>query len=217
MADGVFLRRVDLAESLLAMLRLEHRVVAEAVRAARRPHPMAGRAPLEGLDMPVRPGQDEGAGEPGRPVLELLRGVHHLPHGIGIVARPVGLDGPIGRADARRAIQRRDREARIIGQRRQARGPRGGERLDGGIADERGLGLVGFRQVQFAGRDRPDAMGGEQRRDFAQLALVVGGDDDALARGESPVGHGAKVGGENSPDPPPFSVCWGLTGADGAN
>src|SRR3546814_10418710 len=46
----------------------EHRVVAEAAVAARRPHRLAMHLPLHRFGVAVRPGEAEGAGEPGPPV-----------------------------------------------------------------------------------------------------------------------------------------------------
>src|SRR3546814_13631978 len=62
-ADGVLRRGVELAEGRVMAVRPEHRVVAEAAFAARRPDEGAVHRPLEGLDMPVRPGARQGAGE----------------------------------------------------------------------------------------------------------------------------------------------------------
>src|SRR3546814_19883264 len=62
-ADGVLRRGVELAEGRVMAVRPEHRVVAEAAFAARRPDEGAVHRALEGLDMPVRPGERPGAGE----------------------------------------------------------------------------------------------------------------------------------------------------------
>src|SRR5829696_4013648 len=57
--DAVLLLGRHLAEGPVETVGSEHRVVAEALRAARRPHQRAVDAALEQLVVPVRPGDDK--------------------------------------------------------------------------------------------------------------------------------------------------------------
>src|SRR3546814_1408902 len=83
----------------------EHRVVAEAAVAARRPHRLAMHLPLHRFGVAVRPGEAEGAGEPGPPVAgagsqQRRPDLFHC--GSEILGRP----GPARRVDARLASER---------------------------------------------------------------------------------------------------------------
>ena len=82
---------------------------------------------------------------------------------------------------ARRAVQRGDAEAEIVGQRRQAARGRRRQRLDPGVAGEVGGVFLRFRQAEIAGGDDLDPKRAQQRLDFAQLAFVVAGQDELLA------------------------------------
>src|SRR6185437_16523232 len=97
----------------------EDRVVAEAEVAAGREAQGPLHAALDHHGWALRPGDGERAGEPGREVLGagLLQPLLDLLHGYGEVASGAG---PAGGIDAGRALQRRDREAGIVGQGDQA-------------------------------------------------------------------------------------------------
>src|SRR5262249_51232209 len=64
-ADAVPQVRVHLTEAFVIAQGHEHRIVAEAADAARRPNERAVDPALEALDMPVGPGDAQRAGEEG--------------------------------------------------------------------------------------------------------------------------------------------------------
>ncbi len=51
--------------------------------------------------------------------------------------------------------------------------------LDGGVLGKHVAGLRRRRQPEFAGRERLDPEASQEFADFAQLAGIVGGDDDS--------------------------------------
>src|SRR4051794_26928327 len=98
MADAVLLVRIELAERLVVAGGHEHRVVAEAAIAPRRPDQRAVDSALEALDLTVvGPGERQGAGEVGVAARFRARRLDLLPdalHGTGKVANPVFVLGP---------------------------------------------------------------------------------------------------------------------------
>jgi hypothetical protein len=177
-AHGVFLRRVHLAERCAFALGHEHRIVAETLGAARRPDQAAAHLAAKSRDMPVGPGERQHRDEAGAPVAGAGKAFLHQRHGLGKIAlRP----GPARGIDAGRAVERRHDEAGIIGERRQPAGCRRGQRLELGICLEGGPGLFGFGQGKVARPDDAHPIGLHQRGDLAQLARVVGGDDQTVA------------------------------------
>ena len=98
-------------------------------------------------------------------------------------AEILGLARPARGKDAGLAAQRLDAQSAVVGERGQAGQIGGGARLQLGIGDEGGAGLLGLGQVELGGRDRFDAVGAEQIADLADLARIVAGDDQ-LAGGE---------------------------------
>src|SRR6185295_966 len=99
------------------------RVVAEAARSALLVDDLALDPGLEQLAMAVGPAQGEGADEAGAAVVVRGELAQHAVHAdVEIALAIMTLVGPARRIDARRAAKRVDRQARIIGQRRQARG-----------------------------------------------------------------------------------------------
>ena len=163
-------RRIHLAVGLGLAMRLKHRVVAEAPRATRRPHPLAFDTPLEQLEMPIRPGEAKhgyeiGAVIPGRSDL----GTHAL-HGGGEVTRRAG---PARRIDAGCAIQSADAEAAVIRQRRQAARPGCRLRLQPRIAGEGRLRLIRLGKPEVTGRHHMDIPGLQQRPDLGELPRIV--------------------------------------------
>ena len=137
--------------------------------------------------MSVRAGAHQGAGEPGPPVGGVARQLFYLAHRHRIVTAG-GRLGPIGGADAGRAIQGGDGKAAVIGQRRQAGGARRRQRLDPRIAEEAVLRLGRLRQAEGAGADDLEPPGGEKRGNFPQLAGIVGGQHQ-LAPRQAPARH----------------------------
>jgi len=63
-------------------------------------------------------------------------------------AEVLGRAGPARRIDARRAVERIDHQSRIVGERRKARGLRGGLRLEAGIGREGGSGLLRLNRLR---------------------------------------------------------------------
>ncbi len=100
-----------------------------------------------------------------------------LLHGVAEVAVAGLILGPAGRMNAGLAVQRIDTEAAVVGQGGQAGKVGGGAGLELGVGDKAGAGLLGLGQVEFGGAEALDAERRDQSADFAQLALVVGGDD----------------------------------------
>ncbi len=108
-----------------------------------------------------------------------LQAVLDALHGGGeILAGP----GPARRIDAGIAVQRIDADARIVGQRRQARGDGGGDRLERGVLGEGAPGLLRLGQAERGGGDDGEIGRRDQRLDLAQLAGIVRGDDQRVAR-----------------------------------
>ena len=93
-----------------------------------------------------------------------------------------GQAGEARRMHPRRAVQRHGANAGIVGQRRQLRTAAGVARLGQRVLNERGMRLFGFRHIEIRLRHGFQPERGEQRSEFAQLAGVVGGDDDFLHR-----------------------------------
>src|SRR5690606_36173953 len=133
--DAVLLHAADLAEGTPEALRLEHRIVTEAFRAARRPDEMAEHAALEEVLMPIRPGKAERGHEMRlarrrRLSATLAQLVVDARHRGGEILR---LPGPARREDAGRAVERVDSKAGVVREARQAGGARRRMRLDGGV------------------------------------------------------------------------------------
>ena len=85
--------------------------------------------------------------------------------------------------NAGRAAERIDDEAGIVGERRQLRGLGRGGGLDAGVLAEARAGLLGLGEAEIAGGDRLDPIGREQLAHLAQLAGVVGRDDQPSGDG----------------------------------
>ena len=107
--------------------------------------------------------------------------------GHGLVEILLG-PGPAGRMDAGGPPQGVHGQTRIVGQGRQAGGIGRRPGLDQGIGLEAVAVFDRLGQAEFAGRGRGDPEGRQQIRDLAQLARVVGGDDQPVF-GKHP-GHG---------------------------
>src|SRR4051794_4621835 len=135
-ADAVLFGRVHLAERDVAADRLEHRIVAEAPVAARRPDEAAVDPAFEPFAMAVRPAQSERTDEMGvaaRLGAELLQLILHPAHRETEIAAALHLaragggrhgriarKRPARRMDAGAAVQGLDAEPAIVGQSGQA-------------------------------------------------------------------------------------------------
>ena len=148
---AVLFGRVHFAEVRRAAGREEHRVVAEALVAARRPDRGAVDAADEGLGVPVRPGEAQRRDEPGAAVGGVAHLVVHPRHRVRRNPSPARPSAP--NSTPGRAVQRGDAEAGIVGQRRQAARARRRQRLDPRIAGEIGRVLLRLRQAERAGGD----------------------------------------------------------------
>ena len=95
--QAVLLLARHLAEGAVVAIRQEHRIVAEALVAARRPHQRAVDPRLELLDMAIRPGDAQGGDEMRArgSVLPLARSLSS----IVCIAPAKSLDGPAQRAE----------------------------------------------------------------------------------------------------------------------
>src|SRR5688500_16423605 len=185
--------RVHLAKRLLAAGGDEHRIVAEAPLAARRPHQNTLDPALEPFAVAVGPAQSEGADKMGVAArvgakrLQLFPDAAHRAAeialagdlaGIGFGRNPRVDEGPARREDAGSVAQGCDAEAAVVGERRQAGKVGGRARLQIRVVDEGGADLVRLRQFELRRRDRLDAIGTEQVDDLADLAFIVAGDDE---------------------------------------
>src|ERR1700741_1838896 len=124
MADPVFLSGVQFAECQCPAYRDEHRVIAEAAVAPRRPSQSAWHLSAEELDMAVGPSEGENGNERSAAVAVAEFPVNPSLRRWKTLARP----GPPSRINPRGAAKRGNDETGIIGQRRQPRrfhcGPR---------------------------------------------------------------------------------------------
>ena len=93
--------------------------------------------------------------------------------------------GPVGGVDPGIATERIDAQPRIVRQCHHASPFGGGVGLDAGVLDERGSGLLGFRQTEFAGRDEIKPERVEQLAKFLEFAAIVGGNNQTIAVAEA--------------------------------
>ena len=124
-ADRVLFRRVDLAEGLVVAGGDEHRVVAEALVAARRPDQRAVDPAFEALDLAVvGPGERQARrrnarrGPASGPAASTSRQTRSIAAAEVAVAGLVL--GPARREDARAAVERVDAQPAVVGERGQA-------------------------------------------------------------------------------------------------
>ena len=124
-ADGVLCGRIDLAEGLVHADGDEHRVVAEAVVPARRPHQGAVDLAFEAFarspsGQASDKAQTKWASWPASgPAASTSRHTRSIARPKSRVA--VFILGPASRVDAGQAVERIDRETAVVGQRGQAR------------------------------------------------------------------------------------------------
>ena len=172
---------VDLGEGPLHSRFHEHRVITEALVAARWPDERAVTPSLETLDRAVGRCQRQDADEvrvmsgvgPGR--LDLAPHPLHRPAEIALA---VTVLGPAGGEDAGVAVERIDRKAAVVGQRREPRQVGSLAGLQLGIVDEGDPGLVGLGKIEFLGADALDPERRQQRPDLTQLTRIMRGDDE---------------------------------------
>ena len=118
MADGVLASGSISPKVCVMAVGHEDRVVAEAVCAARRPHQGPVDLAFDGLDMAVGPGERQRADETCAAVVRLPTLPSRRP-APWRRAKSALRARPARRIDAGRAVQRRDREPGIVGERRQ--------------------------------------------------------------------------------------------------
>src|SRR5690349_3689678 len=109
--------RFDLAEGPLIAIGDEHRVIAEAVRPARRPDERAVDAALEALDRTVGPGDRQRADKVRVMPAVGTRGLDFVPHAhhrAVEVAVAILVLGPARRVDAGAAVKRIDAEPAVV-------------------------------------------------------------------------------------------------------
>jgi hypothetical protein len=81
---------------------------------------------------------------------------------------------------ARLAAECRHAQAGVVGERRQAGELRGMARLGQGVLEEGAVRLLGLGDGEGRLRQHLDVEGREQRGELAQLAGVVGGEDELV-------------------------------------
>ena len=170
---------VDLAEAVVHAVRDEHRVVAEALVAARGPHQLAVNLALEAFDRAVGPGQRQRAHEMRVAAGVGARGLDLGPdlfHPAPEVAVAELVFGPARGEDAGLAVECVDAEPAVVGERGEAAEVRRLARFELGIVDEGDASFFGFGQVKLCRPDARDPVRREQSANFAQLARVVSRD-----------------------------------------
>jgi hypothetical protein len=192
-AQAVLLQRIELGRGEAALFGLEPGVVAESVRPAGRSRDMAVPGAIH----------HDGCG--------IVRARYHHQHAV-VVRRPVGAGGQrryqlrvvarvarlsitiaagvVGRMHARGAPQGGHAQPRIIGEGGKTRGAARVARLGEGVLQERVVGFLGFTHAQLALRHCLDAQRRQQRLQLAQLAGVIGRDDELVHSG---IGEAAKA------------------------
>ena len=162
----------------------EQRIVAEALVAARRPGHDAVDAAFELLDMAVRPGETQRGDEMRAPLLGRLGAALDQQRLDAFMAARKSLSGPAQRAEwmpgsPPSASTTRPESSAKAGL------PvafAAASRLDARVGREGRAGLLRLGETELAGRLRLDAVRREQLAHLAQLAGIVGGDDDGAGR-----------------------------------
>src|SRR6476661_4303150 len=185
MADLMLVLRLQLTEGLFVTHRHEHGVVAESALAPRWPYQRAVHASFESLRLAVvGPGDRERAGKMRRRRrIRLGRfgfapDLFHCPHPVAVTGF---VFGPAGREDARPTLERVDAKAAVVGERGKAAEVRRFTRLEVGVVGEAVADLFRIRKVELFGTDAADAKRLDQSGDLAQLAGIVGRDDQLVA------------------------------------
>ena len=165
--------------------RNEHRIVAEAVVAPRRPDENSVHPAVERFGLAVvRPGNRQRAGEVrrrsaiGSTASTSRQTLLHRSHPVAV---PVGIFRPARRENAGPAVECIDAQAAIVRERRQAGEVRRFARLQIGIVGEAVANLFRLRKPERFGADAFDAERLHERRHLALLAGVVGRNDQLVA------------------------------------
>ena len=139
----------------------EDRVVAEAMRAARRKGESPVHAALDGLAVTVRPAERKRADEIGRRADGLLPACRKLRlDAVHRHAKVLPRPRPAGGIDAGRAVERGHHEAGIVGKCRLAARLRRRAGLEHRVRDEGVPGLLRLREAQRSTRPPPRCRGG---------------------------------------------------------
>ena len=126
--------------------------------------------------------QGQAADELGRALC--VRNVLQRGQQLGIVRRIALAVGVACRVDARRTAEGVDRQAGIIGQRRQAGDAGGVARLENGVLDERKTGFLRLHRGKFTDRAYPHGIA-EHGLQFLEFAGVVAGEYEFCERHHS--------------------------------
>ncbi len=196
MAERVLGRSIELGDGLAELGKKEQRVVAEAGRAARRVEhltvPAADRD--QGLRIVGGAQRDQGADEACAPVVDVAQAIDQERVVGGVLDAPV-VFAVVDRArhrrelrgrDARRAAERVDAQARVVGDRRATGRPRRMARLGERVLEERRVRLVGFADRELALGDELDPERREQRGELGELSRVVRREDQSHAGDVTP-------------------------------
>src|SRR6476619_1830586 len=182
----MFRERLHLAKGGFVAHGNEHRVVAEALAAARRPDKRPVDASFESFGLTVvGPGDRQRADEVcgGSRV---RRGRLGFGPDLFHRARPVAVAflvfGPACRKNPGTAVKGVDAEAAVIGEGGQAAEVSRFAGLEVGIVGKGVADLVWFGKIEFRGAETLDAERLHQRCDFAKLARVMGGNDELVAK-----------------------------------
>src|SRR6266446_5234363 len=199
--QAVLLLARHLTEGSCKAVGLEHGVVAEAIGAARRPNQGAVDSCLEFFHVAIRPGHAQRRDEMGAAIvrLESVALAQHAFDFLHGVAKILFRARPARRMDAGRAVERLDREARIVRERGESRRHRGELGLDACVLAKARARFGRLIEMKFAGRDRLDSVRREQLAHLGELARIVGCDDEPAR--------------DRPPHAFPCGACWILAAA----
>ena len=158
----------------------EHRIVTKALIAARRPNQRAVDAALEFLDVTIGPGHAQRGDEMRLAALRRRRAALaefflDRRHGPGKI--PLG-PGPARRMDTRRAVERIDHQARIVGKGGQAGRLGRRFRLDMRVIAKRHSEFFRLRETKFTSRCGVDAVGCKEAAHLGKFSAIMRGDDE---------------------------------------
>src|SRR5580704_8782695 len=191
--QAVFLVARHFAKSARLAVGQEHRIVAKALIAARRPDQGTVDLGLEVRDMTVGPRHAQRRDEM-RLALFRCRCATFVQFdldGLHGAAEILFRASPARRMDSRRAVERIDHQAGIIGKSGQAARKRCGLRLDPRVVAKAHAVLVRFWQIELTRRYGVDAVRRKQFAHLGELAGIMGGDnqttDDGRRRTDFPM------------------------------
>ena len=176
--NAVLFLRTHLAEGALMAVRAEDGIVAEPSRPTRRKDEGSVHPALEGFHRAVRPGERQHADESRPPRLRRAPRFKFALDAGHRGAKILALARPSRRIDPGRALERLDAKPGIVGERNHARRARRRFRFQDSVVAEGRPRLLGLIETERARAERLDAVRGEQFLDLAQLAGVMGGDDE---------------------------------------